>query len=68
VSPGGPTSPSQPEQASAVDERQTTRSVSQLACDHRDKDAETTLYATIDDAVDALRHHYDTDAINAVVI
>lgn len=32
------------------------------------KDAGTALYATIDDAVDALRHHYDTHAINAVVV
>lgn len=35
---------------------------------HLDADAGTALYATIDDAVDALRHHYDTHAINAVVV
>jgi Ca-activated chloride channel homolog len=33
-----------------------------------DTDAGTALYATIGDAVDALRHHYDTHAINAVVV
>ncbi|MFF4361028.1 substrate-binding domain-containing protein [Streptomyces sp. NPDC001604] len=32
------------------------------------KDAGTALYATIDDAVKNLRDHYDTTAINAVVV
>ncbi|ALV39239.1 hypothetical protein AS200_44915 (plasmid) [Streptomyces sp. CdTB01] len=36
--------------------------------DDLDKDAGTALYTTIDDAVASLRHHYDTHAINAVVV
>jgi Uncharacterized protein containing a von Willebrand factor type A (vWA) domain len=41
-----------------------------LAADieHLHKDAGTALYATVDDAVDSLRRHYDTSAINAVVV
>ncbi|MET9915259.1 substrate-binding domain-containing protein [Streptomyces sp. NPDC006476] len=35
---------------------------------HLHKDAGTALYATVDDGVDALRHHYDPHAINAVVV
>lgn len=32
------------------------------------KDAGTALYGTVDDAVKSLRDHYDTNAINAVVV